>query len=157
MSIMPLYIHIDTSIHINHALKDLKTKSFYTSMQKPKHLVECLCRSQWRNLRRFSTLKSLLINLIAFANSARRTVSRGFLSRVCWSPTIITTKKKYQENSLREHTSNSLNFRYKTQSNSMDRIHFSINAERPTLIKFNISMGFPYLLARFSKWSLVAS
>jgi hypothetical protein len=36
-------------------------------------------------------------------------------------------------------------------------IDFSINVERPTLIKFNISTGFPYLLTRFSKWSLVAS
>lgn len=50
--------------------------------QLKNYFLKCLCRSQCKNLRRFSSGKLLLINLIAFANSARRMLSRGFLSCV---------------------------------------------------------------------------
>lgn len=53
-------------------------------MQKRLYFLECLCKSQWRGRRRSSLLSPLFITLIAFANSARRIVSRGLFSRVCF-------------------------------------------------------------------------
>lgn len=63
------------------------------------YLLECLCRSQWRNLRRFSSDKSLLIKSIALANSWRRIDSRGFFSCVCWLPDVNQVPKE-KENTM---------------------------------------------------------
>lgn len=121
----------------NKKKKFLKAVSYFKMIKLMtsricRYLRECLCKSQWRNFRRFSSGKSLLITSMAFANSVRRMDSRGFFSFVC----------DYQNFEVSETT-------------------FSLNLIEEiyplTLIKFKIIIGFPYLIARFEKWSLVAS
>lgn len=78
---------------------------------------------------------------IALANSARKIDSRGFFSRV-FEPKMITT------NEVRETKVDSETYRDQHETTTSGP---SVNAKKPTFIKLNTIIGFPYRLTRFSK------